>query len=212
MSPPPARPKIYHITPVDNLPSIVGNNALYSDALMISRGGPSVAIGMSEIKRRRLTLRVRCHPGTNVGDYVPFFYCPRSFMLYLLWKANHPDVSYRGGQDGIVHLELDLMSVVSWAVANGAPWAISFSNAGSRYARHSNDITSLSDLDWDSIENHNFSSPEIKENKQAEFLCHTSVAWPLVERVGVLNRGTENLAYKAIESSAHHPTVARIPA
>ena len=39
---------------------------------MIERGGPDQAIGMSSIKRRRVTeLEVDRHPGTKVGDYVP---------------------------------------------------------------------------------------------------------------------------------------------
>jgi hypothetical protein len=60
---------------------------------------------MSAIKRRRVEeLEVSCHPGTKVGDYVPFYFCPRSVMLYVIHRANHPDLSYRGGQEPIVHL------------------------------------------------------------------------------------------------------------
>lgn len=79
MTPPPARPKIYHITHVENLGEIVTDGGLLSDAAMIARGGPTQAIGMSSIKRRRVEeLVVGCHPGTRVGDYVPFYFCPRS--------------------------------------------------------------------------------------------------------------------------------------
>jgi len=40
---------------------------------------------MSTIKARRLyDLEVDCHPGTKVGEYVPFYFCPWSIMLYLL--------------------------------------------------------------------------------------------------------------------------------
>jgi len=73
VTPAPAQPKIYHITHVENLPSIVADGGLVSDATMIARGGPAAAIGMSNIKRRRVEeLGVDCHPGTKVGDYVPF--------------------------------------------------------------------------------------------------------------------------------------------
>ena len=54
MSPVPAQPKIYHITHVDNLAAIVREGVLVSDATMLARGGPSVTIGMSEIKKRRI--------------------------------------------------------------------------------------------------------------------------------------------------------------
>jgi hypothetical protein len=48
---------------------------------------------------------VKCHPGTCVGEYVPFYFCPRSVMLYVINKGNHLDLQFRDGQSGIVHLE-----------------------------------------------------------------------------------------------------------
>src|SRR5437870_1747881 len=87
----PSKPRIYHITHVDNLVRIVGDGALLSDAAIQARGGPAAPIGMSTIKHRRLNeLRVKCHPEDYVGEYVPFFFCPRSIMLYLIYRANHP--------------------------------------------------------------------------------------------------------------------------
>lgn len=68
--PAPARPKIYHITHVDNLANLVATGALLSDARMIASGGPATTIGMASIKERRLALPVRCHPGDSVGEYV----------------------------------------------------------------------------------------------------------------------------------------------
>jgi len=41
VSPPPAQPKIYHITHVDNLASIIADDGLVSDAAMIARGDPT---------------------------------------------------------------------------------------------------------------------------------------------------------------------------
>ncbi len=111
----PENPKIYHITHVDNLPSIVAQGGLLSDAAMIAEGGPIAPIGMSTIKQWRLTLPVKCHSGDHVGDYVPFYFCPRSIMLYVIHCSNHPELSYRGGQGPIVHLESNLLDVVNWA-------------------------------------------------------------------------------------------------
>lgn len=105
---------IFHITHIRNLPSILADAALLSDAQMMVRGGPCEGIGMSTIKARRLSLPVPCHPGTQVGDYVPFYFCPRSVMLYLLHKGNHPELRYRGGQDPILTLRADLRVVLTW--------------------------------------------------------------------------------------------------
>lgn len=108
LRPPPDRPQLYHITHIDNLSSIVQDGGLLSDAAMIARGGPATAIGMGSIKARWLQLPVKCFPGDKVGDYVPFYFCPRSVMLYLLHKGNHPELAYQVGQAPILHLVADL--------------------------------------------------------------------------------------------------------
>ena len=105
---PPTEPKIYHIVHVDRLASIVADGCLWSDAALQRRERPGTTIGMSTIKQRRLTNPVKCRPGLNVGDCVPFYFCPRSIMLYVIHMANSPELDYRGGQGPIVHLEADL--------------------------------------------------------------------------------------------------------
>src|SRR5271157_993904 len=134
MSSVPQNPKIYHITHVSNLSKIV-DAVLWSDAERIRQGMDCTVVGMREIKRRRLEeLDVHCHPGTRVGDYVPFYFCPRSIMLYILHRGNHPDLNYREGQHPIVHLQADLHNTVQLANQNGVRWAFSNTNAGARYA------------------------------------------------------------------------------
>ncbi len=115
---PPAEPKIYHIVHVDRLASIIVDGALLSDATLQERPRTGTTIGMSTIKRRRLTNPVKCQPGLNVGDCVPFYFCPRSVMLYLIHKANHDELDYRGGQVPIVHLEADLYETTECEVAS----------------------------------------------------------------------------------------------
>lgn len=164
MTTPPARPMLYHITHVDNLRAIVADDALVSDAEMMARGGPAQAIGMSAIKWRRVDeLPVDCHPGTKVGDYVPFHFCPRSVMLYLIHCANHPELVYRGGQGPIVHLEADLHEVIRWVEANGGRWAFSLSNAGAYYTEFRSRLEEMDQLDWAAIAATNFRAPEVKE-------------------------------------------------
>jgi hypothetical protein len=212
MSNPPPRPKLYHITPVENLPSIVADGALVSDAEMIARGGPTVTIGMSTIKKRRVEeLVVHCQPGNKVGEYVPFYFGPRSVMLYLIHRGNHPDLTYRGGQERVVHLEADLVEVVEWASEAGRPWAFSLSNAGSRYARFRDKVEQLSEVDWEAVANPDFTSATVKEGKQAEFLVYGEFPWSLVTRIGVLSVGVQSQTEQALEGATHRPVVDRRP-
>jgi hypothetical protein len=208
MTDPPARPKIYHITHVENLPAIVADGGLLSDREVLARGGATQVIGMSTIKRRRIEeLTVFPHPDTAVGDYVPFYFCPRSVMLYVIHCANHRELEYRGGQEPIVHLEADLRAVVTWADENDRPWAFSLSNAGARYAEFRARVAELTELRWDAIEATDFRAPEVKEGKQAEFLVHERFPFDLVERIGVASRAVRAQVAQVIEDAPHRPLV-----
>lgn len=203
----PENPKIYHITHVDNLPSIVADKGLLSDAAMIARGDPQAAIGMSTIKERRLILPVKCHPGHRVGDYVPFYFCPRSFMLFVIYRGNHPELSYHGGQGPIVHLESNLTHVIEWANDNDQPWAFTLSNAGAFYTQFRNDLADLDDIDWPAVKALDFREPEIKEGKQAEFLLKDFFPWELVSRIGVSSATVLDAALSATETANHQPPI-----
>ena len=184
----PARPKIYHIVHLDNLASIVADGGLLSDADMANRNEASV-IGMSGIKQRRRSLQIHCRPGLFVGDCVPFYFCPRSIMVYIIHCANHPNLSYQGGQAQIVHLEFDMREIVEWAENNSRRWAFTLSNAGANYFEDSCDLARLEEINWDAVSSNRWSGPgverSIKEGKQAEFLVETRVPWRLIRRIGV---------------------------
>ena len=203
--PPPAEPKIYHIVHVDRLASIVTDGCLWSDAALQQRARPGTTIGMSTIKQRRLTNPVTCRPGLNVGDCVPFYFCPRSVMLYLIHRANHPELDYHGGQGLIVHLEADLHEAVAWAERHGRRWAFTLSNAGSRYFQDRGDLAQLGELDWAAIQARDWRA--CKEGKQAEFLMEQSFPWTLVRRVGVRSPAIHGETQDALRLAEHRPAV-----
>jgi len=204
----PAQPRIYHITHVDNLAQMVGEGALWSDAVMVPRGGPAAAIGMSDIKRRRLEqLRVKCFPDNFVGEYVPFYFCPRSIMLYLIYMGNDPELTYRGGEGPIVHIEADLMESVVWADAVPRRWSFTLSNAGANYTEFRNDLDDLDDVDWGAVANRDFRSSEVKEGKQAEFLMQETFPWDLVRSIGVHSDAVAQQVIAILSGAAHVPPV-----
>jgi ssDNA thymidine ADP-ribosyltransferase DarT-like protein len=202
--PVPANPKIYHIVHVDNLASIVTDGCLWSDAVMIKRSGATV-IGMGNIKQRRLGLPVSCHAGLNVGDCVPFYFCPRSIMLYVISRANHVDLAYRGGQQPIVHLEADLRQVVRWAEANNRRWAFSTINAAHGAAEFHCRLDELNAIDWAAIDARAWTG--CRDEKQAEFLAHEAFPWTFVERIGVHSPGIAPRVSTAMHGATHRPRV-----
>jgi ssDNA thymidine ADP-ribosyltransferase, DarT len=201
-------PKIYHITHVDNLPSIATGIGLVSDANRIASGLSCSLVGMSTIKQRRLEeIEVPCHPGTKVGQYVPFYFCSRSIMLYILRMGNHPDVSYRGGQQPIVHLQADFHQVINWANSNAVPWAFSIGNAGSYLTSFYKDPAQLSEIDWEAVNATDFRDPKIKEGKQAEFLLFDVFPWTLIEKVGTINSVMATKVQTTLAIAGHQPTI-----
>ena len=151
--PAPAHPKIYHIVHVDRLASIVADGCLLCDAEIARREPVGTTIGMNHIKQRRLTeLSLRSYPDLKVGACVPFYFCPRSVMLYVINQANDEQLSYRGGQGPIVHLEADLRSTVAWTEEHGLRWAFTLANAGARYFEDRSDLGQLDEIDWNAVQ------------------------------------------------------------
>lgn len=208
----PTQPKVYHIVHVDRLPSILEAGYLWSDSEVLRRGSPGTTIGMSHIKRRRLHENVlQSHALLKVGDCVPFYFCPRSIMLYLIHRGDSEDLAYRGGQEPIIHLEADLRAAVAWADANGKRWAFTLSNAGSYYFEDRADLAQLGDINWEAVQTNRWGgngiSRSIKEGKQAEFLVEQQFPWHLVEKIGVASRATFNQVHGALAGKTHRPPV-----
>lgn len=157
---------------------------LLSDAHIVKNGAAGTTIGMGSIKKRRLESNtLDSHPGLYVGQCVPFYFCPRSVMLYLLYRGNHAELTYRGGQAPIVHLEADLKAAVHWAQQHGKRWAFTLSNAGSYFFDDYADLGKLDEIDWDAVQSLQWAGAQ-REGKQAEFLIEDVFPWGLVERIG----------------------------
>ncbi len=198
--------KIYHIVHIDKLQSIINSGGLLSDSEVIRQGLNGTNIGMNSIKQRRLKeLTLSTYPDLFVGQCVPFYFCPRSVMLYMMHMGNSPDITYQGGQDSIIHLEADLMSSIAWANTNGRRWVFTSSNAGSRYFEDTNDIANISRLNWNAINARYWN--DVVEEKQAEFLCEHSFEWSLIHRIGVSNQTVYQQVLNIINSSYHKPYV-----
>lgn len=93
-------PPIYHITHVTNLPGSIASGGLHCDRA--AQGMKSVNIGHKHIKERRLNRQVPVGPNGTVGDYVPFYFAPRSPMLYAISCGKVE--GYTAGQQQVIYL------------------------------------------------------------------------------------------------------------
>jgi hypothetical protein len=166
VSPVPDSPKLYHIVHVDRLASILESGELYSDAEVSRRSLRGTNIGMDEIKMRRMKEnQLQSHPGLYVGDCVPFYFCPRSVMLFVIHKANHSSLAYRGGQIPIVHLVSDVHRVVAWASQHQRRWAFTNRNAGSKVYEDWSTLDALGNLEWNAIKTNDWRQCQ-KDNRR----------------------------------------------
>jgi hypothetical protein len=204
--PVPARPKIYHIVHVDNLASIVADGFIWSDAEALKRQCAKTTIGMSRIKARRLKeLMLSCHRNLYVGSCAPFYFCPRSVMLFLIHRRND-ELEYKGGQEPIVHLEADLHDAVLWAQKTKRRWAFTLSNAGAYYFESRCDMAQLHEISWDAVGAMQWAGP-LKEGKQAEFLAEQCFPWKLIERIGVHSQEFVGRVSNAMLGAQHRPGI-----
>lgn len=195
---------IYHITDVSNLPAILAAGGLQSDAVIRQSGGPTTGIGYDHIKERRLNeYRVPCAGNRFVGEFVPFYYCPRSPMLFTvnIGKTGRP----KGCQSNIIHM----VSSVQIAIDLGWPWALSDGNAGAGYAQTYANEAMLDNLDWGAIEARDWRGKT--HAKMAEFLVADFFPWTCFMAIGCHNVQVVEQVVKLLANSAHKPKILTTP-
>ena len=186
----PARPQIFHIVHIDRLPSILEEGYLLSDGEAASRQVAGTAIGMPHIKERRRNKGLFTKPELKVGDCVPFYFCPRSVMLYKIHRRDPQNLPYAGGQDPIIHLQAYLREAIEWAEKYSLHWAFTAINAVSTAAEDWRSLDELHRINWDVVRAHQWQGQ--RDKKQAEFLVEKRFPVSLFRSVGV--RTTQTLA------------------
>jgi hypothetical protein len=132
-------------------------------------------------------------------------------MLFILHKANHPEVDYREGQPPLIHLQADVHATVKWADRHGIRWAFSDTNAGAKYAKFYSKLDRLTEINWAAVQATDFRSRDVMERKQAEFLLFERFPFDLVERIGVYSSRTLKAVKLALQSASHEPVASVEP-
>ncbi len=196
MSSYPIPTSIYHITHIDNLPAIIDTGCLYSDNRLAFYSGNYIRIGYSHIKLRRQQM---------IGSYVPFYYAPRSPMLYVI--ANGGVDGYQGGQEPIIYL----VSTVQMVVNSGTSFLISDGNAATIETRLYDTIDGLNYVDWSVMDseywNNTAQFPDRKRRRQAEFLVQGSFPIKSLTEIGTYSEEVALRVRKQFEHTAYSPVI-----
>ncbi|SFE59999.1 protein of unknown function [Alteribacillus iranensis] len=75
---------LYHITDYKNLPSIFEKGVLVAHSQVTFKKISYSDIAYGHIQDRRSSTRVQASPYGMLHDYVPFYFAPKSPMLYAI--------------------------------------------------------------------------------------------------------------------------------
>jgi len=196
---------IYHITHIDNLESIIFEGGLLAYNAMRAADTEYTNIAYDNIQDRRARIRVPCGAGGVLHDYVPFYFAPRSPMLYTINKGNVK--GYTQGQAAVIHLVSDVEDID----AVGLDFVFTDGHAVMTFTDFFDDLHYLEYLDWDVMESRYWNDTnednDRKRRRQAEFLVHNSLPWQLITEIGVINSTIKAQTENILQNFTHKPSV-----
>ncbi|MDE3037104.1 MAG: DUF4433 domain-containing protein [Pseudomonadota bacterium] len=188
--------RIFHITALENLPSILETGYLYATNHIPC---DHCSIANEEVQRTRASKPVPLPPHGVIHDYVPFYFAPRSPMLYVNHKGS---IQNARPQEEIVHL-VTTAQIIEKAEL---PFVFYDRHAVKALAQPYNDLEHLNKIDWELFfepppgnggyaaywhDNPNGSNPKWigrKEVRQAEFLVHKQLPWQLIAGIATIDK------------------------
>jgi len=167
----PEKAHIFRITHIDNLPWILGNGLHCPSS---GKRDPSfITIGNPDIIRKRISKSVPIPPGGVLEDYVPFYFTPRSVMLYNI-VTGYNGITQRN-QDEI----MILVSSVDKLSASGVRFVFTDRHALVKWAVFYSDVRDLDKIDWELLRACDFARSDSDfgkvERYQAELLAFQKV-------------------------------------
>lgn len=178
---------LYHITPISNLAAILQCGKLLAKSRLQQSQSQYTSIAYEHIQERRADKIVPCSPGGVLRDYIPFYFAPRSPMLYAIHSGYVK--GYLQDQESILHLLTTAEDVSSMALR----FAFTDGHAVIRYTSFYDDLTELEEaIDWEIMKeaywNDTLEDGDRKRRRQAEFLVYQELPWHLIRAICVINQ------------------------
>ena len=209
--------RLFHITAIANLPAIFAAGALLSKNAGASAGINYQNIAHQGAQGARALRAAPNPPGGVVHDYVPFYFAPRSPMLYAINGGRVEGCAYRQGD--IAHLE----TTVERVTEAGAPFVFYDRNATLAFAQAFTDLARLGQVAWDLLteeprldgycrfwQNRSDTAryTDRMERRQAEFLVRDRMPLACFTRIGVMGESqAATVRAMAFAAGIHLPAV-----
>ena len=195
--PAPRPTRLFHITAIANLPAILARGALLSKNSGAVAGINYQNIAHAGAQGARAVRAVPNPPGGLVHDYAPFYFAPRSPMLYAINGGRVAGCPWR--QADILHFETTVENVTTL----GQPFVFYDRNATLAFSTPYTDLKHLDTaIAWDLFTEapqldgycqywHNRPADprhaDRMERRQAEFLVRDQASLACMTRLGVID-------------------------
>lgn len=195
---------IYRIIHVDNLHIYLRRQRMHAPNHTPTDGLVYRTIHDEDVQLSRRATCVPCGRRGTVRDYVPFYFGPRSPMLYRLHTSYR--VRYAEGQRPLLYLVATAQAVAD----AGRPFVFSDGHGLAAFTSWFDDLRKLDRLDWPTIYAEWWRDTpddmDRQRRKQAEFLVHHWCPWPVVHEIAVLN---EEAKQRVEDILAQYPPACR---
>lgn len=202
--------EIYHITHIDNLPSILKQGCLLANSQLQQINIQYQDVAHGQIQDVRARKPVNCCVGGTLHDYVPFYFSPRSPMLYAIHTGSV--AQYQGGQQKMLHFVTSVEAIA----AQNLDFAFTDGHATKAFTRFYDSLADLPEaIDWAVVRSWSWKDTnddmDRKRRKQAEFLVHRTVPWSLIDSIGVINSTIRQEVQKILGNNVHAPRIKIVP-
>lgn len=188
---------LYHITDFSNLESILYQGGLLAYNVAKEKSVQYENIAHSNIQERRLLKLVPLSPYGNLHDYIPFYFAPRSPMLYAIYKGRVE--GYEKEQSNIIYI----VSRTDVIYNAGLKYVFADGHAIMSYSEFYQNLCDLDKIDWNLMDSRFWfdseEDPDRKRRRQAEFLVHKFLPLDLFLGFAVKNEEMK----RKVESTIH---------
>lgn len=197
---------LYHIPDFSNLESILQQGGLLANNVVKEKGIKYENIAHHNIQDRRSMKTVPLPPNGDLHDYVPFYFAPKSPMLYAIYKGQVAE--YEKGQDQIIYL-ISRIDIIHNA---GLDYVFTDGHAVMGFTDFFKNLKDLDKIDWEVMKSRYWfdteEDPDRKRRRQAEFLVHKVVPIDILLGFAVKNDEMKQKVEAAIHKYNYDKPVA----
>jgi hypothetical protein len=176
--------QIFRITHYRNLDFTLRNGIFCRNS---NDGDPNyINIGHQQLINDRGGTIVRVVPNGVLNDYVPFYFAPRSPMLYSISRGNV--AGFNGNQTDVAYIVCNIRSIQ----VVDRPFVFTNAHAYIALSTHYNNIQDLNNVDWNIMNSRYWNStiddPGRMSRRMAEFLVYQFVPVSCILEVVLFNQ------------------------